>query len=142
MPPVHSTYAFACLLQMVKDTNRVEDNAICFAGQVVLANAAGTTNKGLGTMLKKEVANCFTKVAGLMGQASNEAATFKVGNDLINWETDKPFLQVNEGGVREACTAAKRMQAFAQSRMEKELMNREKTAPMNPDSLWGKFKKV
>jgi hypothetical protein len=35
VPPVHSTYALACLLQMVKDTNRVEDilevNAICFA---------------------------------------------------------------------------------------------------------------
>ena len=81
---------------MVKDTNRVEDNAICFAGQVVLGNKAGTTNKGLGTMLKKEVANCFNKVAGLMGQVYNNAATFKVANDLINWETDKPFLQVNQ----------------------------------------------
>ena len=127
---------------MVKDTNRVEDNAICFAGQVVLHNnKATTTHKLLGTMLKQEVANCFTKAAGLMGQVFNEAATFKVGHDLINWETGKPFLQVNEEGVRETCTSAKRVQAYAQSRMEKELMNKEKTAPMDPTSLWGKFKK-
>ena len=86
---------------MVKDTDRVEDNAICFAGQVVLDNhKAQTTHKALGTMLKKEVANCFTKVAGLMGQVCDEAATFKVGNDLINWETDKPFLRVNEARRR------------------------------------------
>ena len=46
MPPVHSTYALACLLQMVKDTNRVEDNAICFAGQVVTyKHKASTTHK-------------------------------------------------------------------------------------------------
>ena len=60
------------LLQMVKDTNRVEDNAICFAGQVVLDNnKATTTHKLLGTMLKQEVANCFTTLPKMCKKTRN-----------------------------------------------------------------------
>ena len=131
-----------------KKLNALCDNAVQLAGQAVYLQYQGDdlTHVVLGGHLINQTPKQLLKMAGHTSQLAlvTPPSEFRVADNLISWATGKPFL-LSENGGKLKCTSDIKMEAYAQTLMEKHLTTVDKEGEkhlMKNVSAWNKFQKA
>ena len=131
-----------------KKLNALCDNAVQLAGQAVYLQHQGDdlTHVVLGGHLINQTPKQLLKMAGHTSQLTlvTPPSEFRVADTTLSWATGKPFL-LSENGGKLKCTADIKMEAYAQTLMEKHLTTADKEGEkhlMKNVSAWNKFQKA